>query len=61
VKVTFFWDVIMCVSEECTASDPKGGGSTFLLVSEFLPVHGIVLQKMIIFVATTKQIVMKTQ
>ena len=48
VKITFFWDVIMCVAEECTASDPKGGGSTFLLVSEFLPVHGIALQKMII-------------
>jgi hypothetical protein len=38
----------MCVAEECTASDPEDGGSTFLLVNEFLPVHGIALQKMII-------------
>lgn len=49
----------MYVSEECTASDPKGGSSKFLLVSEFLPVHGIALQKVIISVATTKETGMK--
>jgi len=38
----------VCVAEECTASDPKDGGSTFLLVSEFLPVHDIALEIMII-------------
>jgi hypothetical protein len=59
VKITFVWDVIMCASEECTASDSEGGGSTFLLVGEFLPVHGIALQKMIIFIATTQQMGMK--
>jgi len=48
VKITFFWDVITCVAKGCTASDPEGGGSAFLLVSEFLPVCGIALQKMII-------------
>lgn len=44
------------VSEECTASDPEGGGSTFLYVGEFLPVHGIASQMMIGFAATTNQI-----
>lgn len=59
VKITFVWNVILCVSKECTASDPEGGGSTFLLVGEFLSVHGIELQKMISFIATTQEVSMK--